>query len=385
MAATRGTVEHRVIHLSGRAAVTIVLTVMGLIVAQRVFVAAHRPLSWAAATAIAAVLLDPIVDRLAVHIGRVPAVLLTFLVIGAVALGTTYLVFDEVQQALDRLERVAPEAAAEVESRDGRIGELARDFSLGERVDSFTKALNERATGGDDVLRTTAGTAPTYFVCAILTVFLMTYGPRIAKGALDQVPDEARRARIADVVSPAVAKARSAVLLTVGTAIGWGALTAIAATALDLPAPSAIGFAAGVLSVLPHVGLAAGSVPLLLLTLGFRSTTSALVVAAFVVAAQLLDSLVVNRWIAARTVDFGLLVPWVVALLGYEVYGIGGAAYSLVVAVGALAVLDRLHELNEEREAAAAKAAKAAKGTTKRKPAAGTRKRAAKAAAKPAT
>ena len=377
MAATRGTVEHRVVHLSGRAAATIVLTVMGLIVAQRVFVAAHRPLSWAAATAIAAVLLDPIVDRLAVHIRRVPAVLLTFLVIGAAAFGTTYLVFDDVQQALDRLERVAPEAAAEVESRDGRIGELARDFNLGERVDSFTKALNDRATGGDDVLRTTAGTAPTYFVCAILTVFLMTYGPRIAKSALDQVPDEARRARIADVVSPAVAKARSAVLLTGATAFAWGLLTAIAASLLDLPAPSAIGFAAGVLSVLPHVGLAAGSIPLLLLTLGFRSTTSALVVGAFVVAAQVFDSVVVNRWIARRTVDFGLLVPWVVALLGYEVYGIGGAAYSLVVAVGGLAVLDRLHELNEEREAAAAKA--------KRKPAARPRKRAAKRAAKPAT
>ena len=39
---------------------------------KRVFVAAHRPLSWAVAAVAAAVLLDPIVDRLAVHIRRVP-------------------------------------------------------------------------------------------------------------------------------------------------------------------------------------------------------------------------------------------------------------------------------------------------------------------------
>ncbi|MDP1821584.1 MAG: AI-2E family transporter [Acidimicrobiales bacterium] len=366
MAATRGTVEHRVVQLSARAAVTIVLLIVGLIIGGRMFVAAHRPLSWAAATAIIAILIDPIVDRLALHIRRVPAVLLTFVMLGAAAVGTTYFVFDEVQQALDRLEVAAPEAAAAVEDRTDRIGELARDFKLDDRIVSFTNAVNERATGGDDVLRTTAGTAPTYLVCAVLTVFLLTYGPRIAKGALEQVPDEDRRAHIADVVGPAVAKARTAVLLTTATAIVWGGVVSVLASALDVPAPTAVGFGAGIIALLPHVGIAVGSLPLLILTLGFRSTTAALLVGAVVIAAQALDSIVVRRWIAARSLEVGLLVPFIVGLIGYEVYGIGGAAYSLVVAVGGLAMLDRLHEVNQQREVAAQAAA--AKARRKRAP-----------------
>ena len=180
------------------------------------FVEAHRPLSWGLAAVVAAVLLDPVVDRLAQNIRRVPAVLLTFLAIGAIGVGTTYLVFDDVQQALDRLETAAPEAAAEVEARTDRVGEIARDANLGERVDSFVEVLRGRVAGGDDVLRTTAGTAPAYLVCAILTVFLMTYGPRIAKAAAAQDPDRARAARASLITGAAVARARRAVLYTAG-------------------------------------------------------------------------------------------------------------------------------------------------------------------------
>ena len=371
MAATRGTVEQRTLHLTVKGALTIVGTIGGLIIARQVFVAAHRPLSWAAAAAVAAILLDPIVDRLAVHIRRVPAVLVTFLFIGAVGVGTSYLVFDGVQNAVDRLETAAPRAATRIEQRDDPLGELAVDFHLTKRVKAFTDSLGNRVTGGDDVLRSTAGTAPSYLVCAILTIFLMTYGPRIARGALEQDPDPARRERIATAIGPAVARARSAVLLTAGWGAVVGITSGLVARALDLPAPAAVGFTAGVLAVLPHVGIAFGSVPLLLLSLGFRSATAAIVLAVVVVALQVVDSVVVRRQIAGRSLEVGLFVPWVVALLGYEVYGVGGGAYGLVFAIGGLAVLDRLRELNHQRidtakaapakKAPAKKAAKAAK------------------------
>src|SRR3546814_6485833 len=81
-------------------AITIVGTVVGLIVGRGIFVAAHRPLSWAAAAVVAAVLLDPLVDHLARHIGRPVAVLLVFVGIGALSVGTTYMVFDGVDEAL---------------------------------------------------------------------------------------------------------------------------------------------------------------------------------------------------------------------------------------------------------------------------------------------
>lgn len=351
MAANGGTLPHRRVRLSWTGAWVIVGTIVLLIVARRIFTAAHRPLSWAVAATVAAVLIDPIVDRLAVHIRRVPAVLLTFVAIGAIGFGGTYVVFDEVQAALERLETAAPEAAASVEQRDDRLGEIARDANLGERVDSFVAVLQERVTGSDDVVRSAAGTAPTYFVSAILTIFLMTYGPQIAHAALAQDPDEARRARTALVVGAAVARARRAVVQTAAAAVALGLAGTAVAAALDLPAPSAVGVALGVTSILPHVGVIAGSVPLLLLTVGFRSGTAALVLLAVAFGVQVFDSLVVRPHIARRSVEVGLVVPWVVALLGYSVYGIGGAAYGVVIAVFAVAVLDRLEAANAARDA----------------------------------
>lgn len=351
MTAASGTPQHRTVRLSWGAAITIVATLVGLVVARRIFVAAHRPLSWALAATVAAVLLDPVVDRVSHHIRRVPAVLLTFLVIGTVSVGTTYLVFDEVQGALDRLQTAAPEAAAQVEQRGDRLGELARDGNLVERIDSFVDVLKERVTGGEDVLRSTAGTAPVYLVCAILTVFLMTYGPRMGTAALNQDPDRARAQRLAIIVGAAVARARRAVVLTAAVAIAAGLAGTAVAVALDLPAPSAIGVAIGVATLLPHVGLVAGSVPLLLLTVGFRSAAMAGVLLVAVVLLQAADSLFVRPYIARRSVEVGLLVPWVVTTLGYAVYGVGGAAYGVVLAFFVVALLDRLEAANQARSA----------------------------------
>ena len=158
--------------------------------------AAHRPLGWAVAATVAAVLLDPVVDHLARHIRRGPAVVLTFLVIGAVGLRHAPTWWPtRCSSALDRLETAAPEAAASIVERPDRLGEVARDADLVARVDAFVEVLQGRVTGGEDVLRTAAGTAPTYFVSAILTIFVMTYGPRIAQAAVDQDPDERRRLR----------------------------------------------------------------------------------------------------------------------------------------------------------------------------------------------
>lgn len=349
MAATRGTLEHRTVRLSGSGALWIVGTLVALVVAQRTFVAAHRPLSWAAASAVAAILLDPLVETLALRIRRVPAVLLTFVAVGVVFVGSAYLVFDDVQSALDRLQTAAPEAADTIEGREDRLGELARDGRLVERVDSFVAVLKERATGGEDVLRSTAGTAPTYLVCAILTVFLLTYGPRIAAAAVAQDPDAERRRRIAAIGSLALRRARRAVVLTVAVALLQGLVGMALAQWLKLPAPAALGFAMAVMALLPHIGLLIGSVPLLLLTVGFRSGAMAITLAVLVVVVQVLDSFLMRSWIARRTVHIGLLVPWVVALLGYAVYGIGAAAYGTIVAVFALAVLDQMQLANTMR------------------------------------
>jgi predicted PurR-regulated permease PerM len=330
------------VRLTNASGVWIVLVLVAAVLATRVFIAAHRPLSWAAAAVVAAVVLDPIVDVLSRRIRRVPAVLLCFVVVGAVVLGTAYIVFDDVERAVDRLQESAPDAAASIEARDDRLGQLARDMDLTARADDFVEALDERfgGGGGEEVIRSTALTAPAYMAGAILTVFLMSYGPRLAAAGVAQLPSR-QRLRTATFLSRATSRARFAGLLTLADAVVHGVLVGTITWALDLPAPAAIGLLAAVSSVLPHLGILIGWAPLVVLALGLESGPTAGVLALVALGLQAFDSIVVRRRID-RYVRIGLLTPFVVVLLAHAVYGVGAAIFGFAYGVFLMAVLDEL-------------------------------------------
>ncbi|MFO7280111.1 MAG: AI-2E family transporter [Thermoanaerobacterales bacterium] len=332
----------RVVRITAGTAVTAILVAVAALAARRIFVAAHAPLSWAAAAAVVAVMIDPIVDRLDKRIPRLPSVVIALLVTALAVWAAIYVALDDLSHGIDQLSEAAQEAADDLEDRDDRIGELARDVEASRRVDMFVRALDERVTGGDDVLASTPGIAPTYFVGGILTLFLMSYGPGLAQAALDQVPDRARREEVATIVSRALRRARLALYFTLAEGALAGVAVGGAAALLDLPSPAAMGLAAGVMGLLPHVGLVLGTLPLVLLVAAQRTVWALVATIAVIVAAQLVDSFWLRRRIARRSVHVGLLVPWVVALVGYAVYGVGGTAYGLAFAVFVVAVLDEL-------------------------------------------
>jgi len=288
------------------------------------------------------VLIDPIVDVLDRRIPRLPAVIIALIVTAAAVWGVIYVAFDDLSDGVERLGEAAQEAADELENRDDNVGQLAQDVDASRRVDLFVDALDDRVTGGDEVLATTAGTAPTYFVGGILTLFLMSYGPRLAQSAVDQLPDRGTRQEVTAIVASALQRSRRAIFFTLAEGLMAGLAVAGVARLLDVPAPAALGLAAGIMALLPHVGLVLGTLPLILLVLALRSDIATVVTVVVVLAFQLLDSFWLRRRISIHSVHIGLLVPWVVALVGYTVYGVGGAAYGLAFAVFALAVLDEL-------------------------------------------
>jgi predicted PurR-regulated permease PerM len=356
-------VQQRLVRISAASAVLAVLAVVLAVVAQRVFVAAHRPLSWAAAAVVVAVLIDPIVDaidRVAPYVPRFVAVIVALLVAAGATFAVTYMAFDDLSEGITRFGEAAEDGVRRLEARDDGIGQLVNDVDASRRVERFIEGLEERTTGGEDVLVQGAGSAPTYFVGAILTLFLMSYGPRLAAAAVEQLPTREQRRGVTDVVGRALVRARRAILLTLVEGLVVGLIVAGAARALDLPAPAALGLAAGVMALLPHVGLVLGTLPLILLVLALRSDVAALFATVVVLGAQVGDSLVVRRAIARRSVHVGLLVPWIVALVGYRVYGVGGAAFGLAFAVFGLAVLDELGRRYPTPDPVAAAAASAA-------------------------
>ncbi len=353
------------VRITAKSAVVGVLVLVAAVVAQRVIVAAHRPLSWAAAAVVVAVLIDPIVDLLDRHIPRLAAVIAALVVVGGATFAVIYLAFDDLADGLDRLRRAAEDAAQQLEERDDGVGDLARDVDAARRVELFVDTLDERVGGGNAVLVSTAGTAPTYLVGGILTLFLMSYGPRFAQSAVNQLPSPRQRTEVTAVVTRALNRSRRAVLLMLAEGLLVGlAMTGIAYL-LDVPAPAALGLAAGVLALLPHVGIVLGNLPLILLLLALRSDLTTILAAVVVVACQLIDSYVVRRRISESSVHVGLLVPWVVVLVGYAVYGVGGAAFALAFAVFGLAVLD---ELGARRSADAAEAESATAAAAEAKP-----------------
>jgi predicted PurR-regulated permease PerM len=342
VAATEADPPRRVLRITARSAVIGVGVVVVGIVGARVFVAAHRPLSWFAAAVVVAVLIDPIVDVLDRHLPRLVAVLIALLVLGMATWGVIYVAFDNLSRGVERAGEAAKEAVADVEKRDDSLGQRARDIEATRRVDEFVDTLDQRVTGGGDVLRSTAGTAPTYFLGAILTLFLMSYGPRLARSAVEQLPDARARDEVTGITVQAIRRSRRAVLLTVAEGVAVGLVVAMVAAMFDLPATAAIGVAAGVMALLPHVGIVLGTLPLVLLVLALHSDGVAVVTLVVVLACQLVDSYWLRPKISARSVHIGLLVPWTVALVGYAVYGVGGAVFSVIFAVFALAVLDEL-------------------------------------------
>ena len=98
----------------------------------------------------------------------------------------------------------------------GEISELRTLAELGiVSISLAGTAQSGLVRGGNEVLASTAGTAPTYLVAGILTLFLMSYGPRLAQSAVNQLPSPSQREAVSDVVTRALNRSRRAVLLLV--------------------------------------------------------------------------------------------------------------------------------------------------------------------------
>ena len=206
--------------------------------------------------------------------GACPAVLVTFLAIGAIGVGTAYLVFDEVEQALDRLEAEAPEG------RRRDRGPRRPRRRAGPR-------LRARATRVDDAVGRARRAGHRRRGRAALHRRHRARLPRVRdphhlpddlRAPHGRAPPSSRTPTRSGAGAPPACSARpcrtparrccfSALR---GDRRGHGGGRGGHARS-TCPAPSAVGFTAGVLSLFPHVGLTLGCIPLLLLTLGFRS------------------------------------------------------------------------------------------------------------------
>lgn len=342
--------RHRIVRISTRTIVLAVGTVLALLLLRGAFAAGQRILGWAAACAVTAVFVAPLVSWLGRYIPRIAAVLLTFVVIGVAAVALVFGTFDNLDREIRSLQRAAPAATERLEERDDEIGSAMRDLELSSRVDVFLDEVDERVGSGSDALAENALTVPVYFVNGILTIFLLIYGPGIIQGALSLIGDDDRRRRTSALLHDATEQARRTLAAMLGQGVIIGVLVGLVATGLSLPAPVVLGLVAGVAATLPDVGILLGVLPTIALTAGLESGRIAVAILAVSMVLQAVEALYVRRRVDRWGVEVGPAVVWIVVLLGYELHGIGMAFFGVAFAVFALAVIDQVPRVREPVE-----------------------------------
>lgn len=319
----------------------VLLAVVGAILVRNVFIAAHRTLAWAFAAAVMAVLLTPVVTRLSRHLPRLVALVATVLGAGLFAALLWAGVQQQIVNGLEELKAAAPEAAVTLEQRYG----WAESADVTSRVDDLVARI-DTPTDAEQAGRI-VGTASSYFVPAILMLFLMVYGPSIVEGAIGQIP-AARRERARTIIRATVSDGRAQILVVLVQTVIITLAVSLAATVIDLPAPIVLGLMAGLIGIVPGMGIIVGSLPTALLALVIGGVASGLAVLGIALGLQLLETIVVRPRIRRRMSDVGPALILIVTLVAFSIYGVGAATYAYLSLVMLMALVAQLADAHDE-------------------------------------
>ena len=330
------------LRLSNRSVAVAVVVVTLALAALRLLAASTRVLGWVLVACIVGGLLHPIVTALSQKVPRpvaLVAVIVGLLVpIGALAYGS----IDQLQSEARRLERVAPAAAVRIEESE-RFGEAATEFELSDRVRDLVDEIPERLRGGDaaTALRSAATRGVAFLATGVLTLFMILHGPTLVTAGLAQIRDVRRRELTAAVLEAGFGRAWRYVVLTLGRVFVAGLFTFAVCEVTGIPGSLLLAIWVATFALLPLLGVLTGGVAVILLSVAIDLDSTPFVAAVFV-AYQVFDIAVFQRPLEKRSVHVGPVVTLVAAMVGLEVYGIGGLLVSLVVAVFAVAVVVEL-------------------------------------------
>ena len=328
------------LHLTTRSLVRAVLVGTTLLVVFVVATRATETLWWFAQAAALAALTGPLVHRMSRRMPAFVAVLLLTLVAALVAAGLAAVVLDELRTESRRFREAVPAAVDRLEASDA-VGSVIRDLGLDDSVRSLAEQTSERARfDGPDLpglATAVGGRASAGFVVWILTVMLVFTGPTLVRSMVAQAPPE-HQERIGLVLSRAYGRTVRYMALTAAKAALVGAAVFAVAAALGLDMPAVLAIVAALAAWIPYVGLVLGALPVALMA-SLYSPTEALVVLGAAVVVQVVDSLVTQRHIGARSLQLGLFPTLVAATVGYQLHGPGGLLLGLGIAAMLVAVV----------------------------------------------
>ena len=329
------------LRLSARSAVLAVALLGATLAVLRLVAASGRVLGWIVAAMLLAGLLHPAVALLQRRVHRGAALFLVVFGTLAVAGLIVWAVVDDVVDEVEDLQRAVPQAAQDIEESE-RFGRTARDVDLADRAEDFVDELPERLRGGNvqDALRSAATRGVAFLATFVLTIFFLIHGPRLLRSAVAQL-QEARREQVGRLGASAYQRAWRYLAGSLGMALAAGVLTYVTAQLADLPGPAPLALWVAVFDLVPLVGVVVGGLPVVLLALAV-SPARAVVVFVVFLAWQLVEAIVLQRRLERRSLHVGPFVTVAMAMIGLELYGIGGALAAAALAVVAAALADEL-------------------------------------------
>lgn len=318
--------------------------VAATLLALAVFRSATRPLGWLVVAAIGAALLGPVVILLQRFLPRGLAVAGALLVAAVAFGGIAYFTVEDLSNELERVQRLAPRAAGELE-RSERFGDFAREIELRNRVKAFVDELPDKLRGGDNVaaIQSAASRGVSFLITFVLLLFLLATGPKFVNGGLNQIDDEEQRERVRTILLGAYGRFWRYVFATLGRALLAGLFTYAVVQLVDLPAPVLLAVWVGAWSVVPALGVVVGSLAVALIALPESFSLAGWLLVLFV-GYQVFDVFVLEKRIDRSTLHLGSFGTFVAAALGLEAYGIGGLIVATLLAMFAAAVVRTMSE-----------------------------------------
>ncbi len=301
------------------------------------FEAARRPLGWALVASVLAWLLSWVIGLLDRWIPRGIAIAIAAVGFGILLSGAWVGVSATIQSEVGQLRTDLPRAARDLEQRYEAVAE----FRLSARAEAFVTSLHDRF-GTRAQVAEAAGTVPTYLVIGILMLFLVGYGPRYISAGLGQISDPVKRESAAAILDRASRTGRAYLLVALAQVIVVTAICSLVFYLLDLPAPFVLGLLVGSLGAIPYLGILIGGLAPLIAAATNPNRTVYLVLTVLLVGLQLVEALVVRRRVDRHTLRVGPAVALIGAIIGYGLYGLGGAIYGAAALVFLWALLQAM-------------------------------------------
>src|SRR3954447_8282590 len=257
---------------------------------------------------------------------RALAVFLTVVVIlGSIGM-VTYSIIDALVRETHALQDIAPDVGRDLENSK-RFGDLAQRLKLSERLPKLAKEVPSRLQGGDttEALRAAATRGVAFLVTGVLSLFLLSHGPRLLTAGLFQIRDPVRRRRAERIGMGAYQRARMCVAGSIGMAVAAGLLAFAVARSFNVPGAAPLAVWVALWDVVPLVGTVIGVMPIVLLASTLGTPTRGVVVAAILLTYAVIEAFVSQQWIEARPMRLGPFITIVAGLVGLEMYGIGAA------------------------------------------------------------